>query len=127
MTTLSRLRAALSDVLPDAGFPYLLDEVMRVLDEQAPELAARDRVEQLIEASSLGTEAAKAARESVPLEIGIAIATAAKHLARAEVAQNALQRIQALHPPHTEQTGTVVCSTCLLVYPCPTVSATGGV
>lgn len=53
----------------------------------------RARVEALIEASSLGTPEAKAARESVPREIGIAIAKAAEYLGRAEEAEDRARRL----------------------------------
>lgn len=47
-------------------------------------------IEALIEASSLGTAEAKEARESVPREVGTAIALAAKYLARAKQADERL-------------------------------------
>lgn len=47
------------------------------------------RVAALIERSSLGSAEAKAVRESVPNDIGIALATAARHLSRAEAAEAA--------------------------------------
>lgn len=54
------------------------------------------RIEALIERSSLGDAEAKAARESVPHEVGSAIALAAKHLGRANAAEAKVARVEAL-------------------------------
>lgn len=53
-------------------------------------------IEALIEASSLGTAEAKAARESVPREVGTAIALAAKYLGQRNEARAAVARVTAL-------------------------------
>ena len=58
--------------------------------------ATHARVEGLIERSSLGSAEAKAARESVPREVGSAIALAAKYLGRAEEAEAKVARVEAL-------------------------------
>lgn len=51
-------------------------------------------IESLIEASSLGTVEAKAARDSVPPEVGTAIALAARYLRRAKDAEAAVRRYE---------------------------------
>lgn len=56
----------------------------------------RKHIIDLIERSSLGTEEAKAARESVPREVGMAITRAAEYLRRAEAAEAAVARVLAL-------------------------------
>lgn len=65
--------------------------ILRVEDQYQE---ARARVEALIEASSLGAPEAKAARESVPPEVGIAIARAADYLGRAERAEARLDAVR---------------------------------
>jgi len=47
----------------------------------------RADMERLIEASSFGTPGAKAARESIPPEVGSAVALAAEYLSRAKEAE----------------------------------------
>lgn len=57
------------------------------------------RVQALIERSSLGSAEAKAVRESVPNEVGIAIARAAEYLGRAKAAEATVARVRALLDP----------------------------
>lgn len=56
----------------------------------------RTRIDDLIEASSLGTFEAKAGRESVPRDVGIAIVKAAEHMARADLAETKVAAVAAL-------------------------------
>lgn len=90
-TDATTLRERIAEVLPQAGFPGLLDDVMALVEAELPSA----RVEALIDASSLGTPEAKAARESVPREVGIAIARAAEYLGRAREAEARAQRFAA--------------------------------
>lgn len=75
--------AAAEQVFIDSVLATIVPAVEQVIAAQ------RDSIEALIERSSLGTEEAKAVRESVPREVGSAIATAARCLARAEAAEAA--------------------------------------
>lgn len=59
-------------------------------DEHCQPCAERARIVALIEASSLGTAEAVAARESVPAEVGQAIALAARYMAERDKARAAL-------------------------------------
>jgi hypothetical protein len=64
-----------------------LAEVEGEVERLREPFAQRERIERLIEASSLGSPEAKAARDRVPMEVGIAITKAADYLGRAKRAE----------------------------------------
>lgn len=73
------------------ALPDLLDR-LEAVEAECHTCADHARVQALIERSSLGSAEAKAVRESVPREVGIAIARAAEYLGRAKAAEAAVER-----------------------------------
>lgn len=75
------------------------------------------RIDGLIEASSLGTKAAKAARESIPEEAAQEIVARVNALA-------AMAEIRKLHQPRASEVDPygAYCRCCFVLWPCPTVA-----
>ena len=71
----------------------LLDEIERLRAVGCPSCVGHARIEALIERSSLGGTEAKSARESVPREIGSAIALAARYLGERDEARAIVARV----------------------------------
>lgn len=90
--------SALVDDATAASVIAALDRLEAAEAKVAACCGARERVEALIEASSLGSPEAKAARESVPRGVGIAIAAAARHMRRANEAEAKVAAVEALLP-----------------------------